>query len=190
LLVLALAALSAQAIAGAVARADAARNRWGAAREIVVARTRLEVDDVVSAGDVESASWPVALVPRGAIDASQDLAGRTVVEAIEPGSAVVAAQLAPDGLHGIAALIPIGWRALAVPIAQASVPVSVGDRIDLVAAVSGSDASASPPFVLAANAVVVATNGQSITVAVPAADAPRVALGIVTGSVVPALRPG
>ena len=123
--------------------------------------------------------------------ASQDLAGRTVVEAIEPGSKrwwrhssrPTGSTASPRSSRSDGVRSRFRSRRLLCPL-------SVGDRIDLVAAVSGSDASASPPFVLAANAVVVATNGQSITVAVPAEDAPRVALGIVTGSVVPALRPG
>jgi Flp pilus assembly protein CpaB len=68
--------------------------------------------------------------------------------------------------------------------------LSVGDRVDLIAAVAGTDAAASqsPAFVLADNALVVAVDERSVTVAVHSEDAPRVALGIVTGSVVPALR--
>jgi hypothetical protein len=44
--------------------------------------------------------------------------------------------------------------------------------------------------VLADNAIVVAVDERSVTVAIRAEDSPRVALGIVTGSVVPALRAG
>jgi Flp pilus assembly protein CpaB len=111
---------------------------------------------------------------------------------IEPGEAVLAGRLAPDGLRGVAALVPPGWRALALPVGPAALPLSVGDRVDLVAAVGGTDAteSQSPSFVLAGNAVVVAVAERSVTVAVRAEDAPRVALGIVTGSVVLALRSG
>jgi hypothetical protein len=105
---------------------------------------------------------------------------------------VLAGRLAPEGLQGVAALVPTGWRALAMPAGRAALRLSVGDRVDLVAAVDGTtdDASESPSFVLADNALVVAVDDESVTVAVPAEDAPRVALGIVTGSVVPALRSG
>ena len=79
-----------------------------------------------------------------------------------------------------------------MPVGPAPLPLSVGDRVDLVAAVGGTDAAASQPpsFVLTDNAIVVAVDERSVTVAIRAEDAPRVALGIVTGSVVPALRAG
>jgi pilus assembly protein CpaB len=184
---LSLAALSAHAIASAVADAESARERWGETRFVVVAQRRLEVGDVVDADAIEVESWPLAMLPRSAVETADAVVGRTVVEVIEPGEVVVAGRLAPDGLRGAAALIPPGWRALAVPVGSAVVPLSVGDRVDLVAAIDGAR---EPSFVLAANARVIAVDERSVSVAVPADDAPRVALGIVTGSVVPALRAG
>jgi pilus assembly protein CpaB len=190
LVALALAGVSAHEIASAVARAEAARAAWGESQTVLVAQHRLEFGDVVGASDVATESWPAAVVPRGAGNGPDDVVGRTVVEVVEPGEAVLTSRLAPDGLHGVTALVPSGWRALAVPLGSAPLPLSVGDHVDLVAAVDGTtdDASRSPAFVLADNALVLAVDGQSVTVAVPADDSPRVALGIVTGSVVPALR--
>jgi Flp pilus assembly protein CpaB len=187
-----LAGFTANAISSALSRAEAARAGWGETRSVLVAQHRLDVGDVIGEGDIAAASWPAAVVPRGAVPGARDAVGRTVVQVIEPGEAVLAARLAPEGLHGVAALVPPGWRALALPAGPAPLPLSVGDRIDLVAAVGGTDeaASQSPSFVLADNAVVVAVDERSVTVAVRAEDAPRVALGIVTGSVVPALRAG
>jgi Flp pilus assembly protein CpaB len=189
---IALAGITAHAISSAAGRAEAARAAWGEARPVLVARHRLDVGDVLDAEDVATDSWPAAVVPRGAVTAAGDAAGRTVVEVIEPGEAVLAGRLAPEGLQGVAALVPAGWRALAMPTGPAALPLSVGDHVDLVAAVDGTsdDSSQSPSFVLADNALVVALDDKSVTVAVPAQDAPRVALGIVSGSVVPALRSG
>jgi pilus assembly protein CpaB len=159
---------------------------------VLVAQHRLDVGDVVRSGDVAAASWPAALVPRRAVADLGNAVGRAVVQVIEPGEAVLAGRLAPEGLHGVAALVPPGWRALALPVGPAALPLSIGDHVDLVAAVGGTDATASqsPSFVLADDAVVVAVDERSVTVAVHADDAPRVALGIVTGSVVLALRSG
>jgi Flp pilus assembly protein CpaB len=187
---IALAAVTANAITSALNRAEAARAGWGETRSVVVAQRRLDVGVVVRNGDVTIASWPAALVPRGAAADAGDAVGRTVVEVIEPDEPMLVGRLAPDGLRGVAALVPSGWRALALPVGPAALPLSVGDRVDLVAAVGGTDpaASQSPSFVLADNALVVAVDERSVTVAVRADDAPRVALGIVTGSVVPALR--
>jgi Flp pilus assembly protein CpaB len=192
---LGVAGLSAHALATALTRAEHARAQWGASRSIVVARHRLDVGEVVRAADVTVASWPDALVPLGTVGDVGAIEGRTVVDVIHPDEPVRTERLAPDGLHGVAALVPAGWRALAVPVGSAPLTLSVGDRVDLVAAVpdtaassGSSSASASASFVLAANALVVAVDDRSVTVAVPADDAPRVALGIATGSVIPALR--
>jgi Flp pilus assembly protein CpaB len=188
----ALAGITAHAISSAAGSAEAARAAWGQAHPVLVARHRLEIGHVLDAEDVAPDSWPAAIVPRGAVPAADSAVGRTVVDEIEPGEAVLAGRLAPDGLQGVAALVPLGWRALAIPAGPSALPLAVGDRVDLVAAVDGTDATASesPSFVLADNALVVAVHDQSVTVAVRADDAPRVALAIVTGSVVPALRSG
>jgi len=189
---IALAVVTANTVTSALHRAETARDAWGEARSVVVARHRLDVGDIVRTGDVTVERWPAAMTPRGAFGDAADATGRTVVEVVEPGEAVLAGRLAPDGLRGVAALIPPGWRALALPVGPAALPLSVGDRVDLVAAVDGTDANVSraPSFVLADNALVVALDDQSVTVAVRADDAPRVALGIVTGSIVLALRAG
>ena len=189
---IALAAVSGNAIASALAHADAARAAWGDRRSVLVARHRLDFGAVIRADDVGLESWPAAVLPSGVAPGVDDAVGRTVVEVVEPGEVVLRAHLGPDGLHGVAALVPPGWRALAVPVGPATLPLSVGDRVDLMAAVDGTDGNATtaPSFVLSAKALVVAVGEQSVTVAVPADDAPRVALGIVTGSVVPALRSG
>ena len=157
---------------------------------MLVAQHRLDVGDVVDGSDVAPSHgrrrW--SLVARSVSPPTQSA---------EPSSRSSnrAKQCWRDGSHRTAstespALIPPGWRALAVPVADAALPLSVGDRLDLVAAVGGTDSSESrsPAFVLAENALVVAVDEQSVTVAIPADDAPRVAFGIVTGSVVPALR--
>ena len=190
LVAMVLAGVTANAVTTALDRAEAARAGWGESKSVLVAQHRLDVGDVVRDGDVAAASWPLAVVPRGALPDPPDAIGRTVVQVIEPGEALLAGRLAPDGLHGVAAMVPPGWRALAVPFGPAALPLSVGHRVDVVAAVGGTDATASqtPSFVLADNALVVAVDERSVTVAVRAEDAPRVALGIVTGSVVLALR--
>jgi pilus assembly protein CpaB len=192
LVAIVLAGVTANAVSSALSRAEAARAGWGETRSVLVAQHRLDVGDVVRDGDVAAASWPAAVVPRGAVPDTGSAVGRTVVQVIEPGESVLAARLAPEGLHGVAALVPPGWRALAMPVGPAALPLSVGDRVDLVAAVGGTHAAPSQPpsFVLADNAIVVAVDERSVTVAIRAEDSPRVALGIVTGSVVPALRAG
>jgi len=188
LFVVALAALTVHALAGAAARAEDARRRWGTARDVLVARHRLDIGDVLSADDFDVAGRPLAVLTDDAVDAdaADDVTGRTVVAAIEAGEPLVRARLGPDGLRGVAALVPVGWRAVAVPVGDATVTLVVGDHVDLVAAVDA--ATGTTARMLAERAVVVAVDERAVTVAVPADAAPRVASAVTTGAVVPVLR--
>ena len=143
----------------------------GQERTVVVARHRIAMGDVIEPDAITTQSWPAALVPVGAIERSP--VGRTVVATIEPGEAVIAARLAPEGLSGVAALVPPGWRALAIPVGPAVVALAVGDRVDLIAGFDVATASAdqAPAFTVAENAIVVAVDEQRVTVAVRERDA-------------------
>ncbi|MEY2422116.1 MAG: pilus assembly protein CpaB [Acidimicrobiaceae bacterium] len=165
-----------------------ARRQWGEERTVVVARHRIAMGDVIESDSITTQSWPAALVPTGAVDSPP--IGRTVVATIEPGEAVIVTRLAPDGLSGVAALVPRGWRALAIPVGPTVVALTVGDRVDLIAGfdVAGANADQAPAFTIAENAIVLAVDEQRVTVAVRDLDAERVAFAIVAGTVVPALR--
>jgi Flp pilus assembly protein CpaB len=127
------------------------------------------------------------------------------------GEPLVAARLAPDGLTGAAALVPPGWRAVAVPLGPAGAPpLAVGDLVDVLAVMPtaglpglGSDgagagpdgtgpdgAAQEPAFVLVERAAVVDVTDDAVTVAVPEGDAPRVAWALSNGAVVLALGGG
>jgi Flp pilus assembly protein CpaB len=171
-----------------VADAVEARRRWGEERTVVVARHRIAIGEVVGAEAITTESWPAAVVPAGSV--SDSPVGRTAVATIEPGEALIKARLAPDGLSGVAALVPPEWRALAIPVGPTVVTLSVGDHVDLIAGFNAGNATAgeAPAFVVASDALVVAVDEQRATVAVRDRDAARVAFAIVAGTVVPALR--
>jgi Flp pilus assembly protein CpaB len=165
-----------------------ARDQWGRSRTVVVARQRIVMGSTIDGSAVAAASWPAAMVPEGAVTESP--IGQTALATIEPGEAVNRARLAPVGLSGVAALVPPGWRALAIPVGPTVVDLSVGDQVDLIAGFDTASASGgrAPAFTVAERAVVVAVDERRVTVAVDADDAPRVAFAIVAGTVVPALR--
>ena len=164
------------------------RHRWGETRTVIVARHRIEIGAVVDGDDVDTARWPLAVVPNGAF--TQMPAGRTAVATIESGEAILSARVAPDGLHGVAALVPTGWRAIAIPAGPAVVTLAVGDHVDLIAGFDAQSTSSDgpPTITVARDALVVAVDEQRITVAMRDSDASRVAFAVVTGTVVPALR--
>jgi Flp pilus assembly protein CpaB len=165
-----------------------ARDQWGRSQTVVVARERIVIGDTIDGAAVATESWPAAMVPEGAV--TQSPVGQTVIATIEPGEAVNGARLAPDGLRGVAALVPSGRRALAIPVGPTVVDLSVGDQVDLIAGFDAASASGgrAPAFTVAERAVVVAVDERRVTVAVDADDATRVAFAIVAGTVVPALR--
>ena len=165
-----------------------ARQRWGDTRTVAVARHRILVGSTIDGASMETQSWPAALVPEGALESGFE--GRTAIATIEAGEAVLRARVAPEGLEGIAALVPDGWRALAVPVAPTVIALRVGDRVDLIAGfdVGGTTTDRSPSLTVARDALVVAVDEKRVTVAVSRDDAERVAFAIVAGTVVPALR--
>jgi len=165
-----------------------ARHRWGDTRTVAVARHRIPIGAVIDGDAVTTQHWPVAVVPDGAL--ADVPSGRTATAAIEAGEAVLAARVAPDGLRGAAALVPAGWRALAIPVAPTVIALAVGDHVDLVAGfdVAGATTDRSPSLTVARDALVVAVDEQRVTVAVRDDEAERVAFAIVAGTVVPALR--
>jgi Flp pilus assembly protein CpaB len=185
LAVAALAAAAALTVLAAVGGAQSARARWGRTRPVVVATRDLAPGEAVGAGRVARRDLPVALVPPAALAAVPE--GAVVRLPIVAGEPLVAARLAPVGLTGAAALVPAGRRAVAIPRGPAGTPpLAVGDQVDVVA-VAGDEAGGAPGYTLAERAPVVDVGREAVTVAVPRADAPRVAAALASGAVVLAL---
>jgi Flp pilus assembly protein CpaB len=116
----------------------------------------------------------VGVLPEGPL--AEAPVGGTALVPLAPGEPLLAAKLAPDGVSGVAALVPSGARAIGVPVGDAMPALQRGDRVDVLA-----------PSVVAADAVVLDVGELVITVAVIAADAPRVADALARGPVTLAL---
>ena len=180
-----LAALTALVVHGLVARAEEARRRWGDVVDVPVAATKLAPGDVVDEADVVVQRWPAALLPAGAL--ADPPVGRVVVAPVLAGEPFVRGRLAPEGLSPIAALLPPGTLAVAVP--APALALAVGDRVDVLATFDPSvTGDSEPSFAVAEAAVVVAVGPDSVTVAVSEHEAPRVAFALAQGVVTLALR--
>lgn len=168
---------------GAGAAAEAAR--WGETEVVAVAVRALEAGAVVEAGDVVTEPRPAATVPAGA---AADPVGLRVSQPIAAGEVIVASRLAPDGVGPVAALVPDDHVAVGVPDAGTGLRLHVGDRVDLIATFDPELSGArDPAFVVAGGALVVDVGEAGVAVAVPRADAPRVAYALTTAVVVVAL---
>jgi Flp pilus assembly protein CpaB len=161
--------------------------RLGATSTVAVARHELAPGDEVGPGDVVLVPRPVAHLPDGAV--TDDPSGRTVAEGIEGGEVVVSRRLSGEGRTGPTALVPEGWRALAVPVVDAPVPARPGDRVDVVASFDPSLVDRDPSVVVAAGAEVVAVGEDAVSVAVPAERVTDVAFALTNGVVTLALLP-
>ena len=137
---------------------------------------------------------PGALAPAGSLASAQEAVGRTVVVAVFAGLPVMEGHLGASGLKGVAALLPPGTRAVAVPNGGAPLPLVAGDHVDVLATFdpsgdpSGSPATGhDPTFPVARGALVVDVGDDSATVAVGPQEAARVAFAVTTGVVTLAL---
>lgn len=126
--------------------ADAARARWGDTRAVAVATRDLAPGELVDAAAVTVRDLPAGLVSATALASVSP--GAVVRHPIVAGEPVVAARLAPDGLTGVAALVPSGLRAVAVPVGPAGgPPLVVGDRVDVIAVLPPGVGASRPPDV-------------------------------------------
>jgi pilus assembly protein CpaB len=181
--VVVLACFTAAVVARSADRAGALTGRYGRLRPVVTAVRAVEAGTVLRPADVAVRTMPAAFVPEGSLRTPTAVVGRTLVVPLFRGAAVVAANLAPDGLQGLAALLPAGTRALAVPTGPGSVPLRRGDRVDLLATFDPPPAGQEPTFPVAEAALVVDVGPESAAVAVGPEEAKRIAFALVAGTV-------
>lgn len=136
--------------------------------EVAVVARPVGAGTTLSAVDVRTTRLPASAVPQA--EPAADPQGRTARVDLVPGEVVLAGRLGPRGL---AALLPVGARALAIPRAAGTPPLEPGQRVDLLAAGE----------VVVAGASVLAVDDSGTTVAVPEASAPTVAEAVAAGAV-------
>lgn len=179
-----LALLAGAVVHRATAAASARAAELGELAPVAVAQYDLEAGDVVGPGDVALLDRPVAHLPDGFV--GEDPTGRTVRTDVAAGEVVVAGRLAGEGRDGPAALVPEGWRAIAIPVVDAPLPARPGDVVDVLAAYDPSLVR-DPTEVVAADAVVVDVADDAITVAVSSTRLTDVAHALANGYVTLAL---
>jgi pilus assembly protein CpaB len=188
-------ALLALATAGVVAklvgRADALAGRYGPLRPVVVAARSVERGVELAEADVAVRRLPATLLPEGAFASTGGVLGRTTVAPLVAGQLVLLGHLAPDGLSGVAALLPAGTRAVAVPAEGGPALVRRGDLVDVLATFDPSVTGGGEPTVaVALGSLVVDVGTDVVTVAVIPEEARRIAFAIAHGTITLAVTPG
>jgi Flp pilus assembly protein CpaB len=151
---------------------------------VVVAARDLPPGHVLTAADTEVRTLPDAAVPDGAL--ARVAVGRVVRSPVLEGEVLLRRRLAEPEVAGVAAVLPEGTRAVAVPAdASAVPPLEVGHLVDVVA-VGATDGRA-VASVLAVGALVVDVGEAAVTIAVDPGAVPRIAAALATGAVTLAL---
>ena len=189
-LVLSVAALCGLAVTMLVQKAEDAAAAWGDSVPVLVATEDLSAGDPLDAGNTRLDHQPAPLVPDGALNAVPD-DGR-LAEAVYAGEVIREQRLAPAGLSSLAARLPPGTRAMAVPVEPGWVPALViGDHVDVLVALAAEVAGDGPPgFALATEVEVIDVDDAAVTIAIPVDDAPRLAVAFGAGAVTLALAGG
>lgn len=149
--------------------------------DVAVVRHDRSAGAVLEGGDVALERRPVAHLPDGAV--REDVTGRTLRADVRAGEVLVVDRVSGEGQRGPAALVPDGWRAVAVPVFEATVPARPGDLVDVIASFDPSIVARDPTLVVASDAVVVAVADDAVTVAVPRSRATEVAFALANGIV-------
>jgi Flp pilus assembly protein CpaB len=186
-LVATIALLSGVAVARTVQDAEDARAAWGRSATVLVATRDLAEGDRLDHSDVRLVAHPAPLVPAGALTSLPD-DGR-VASPVYEGEIVREERLAPRGASALAARVPAGARAMAIPVEPGvTPPVVVGDRVEVLVALPPEAAGGGPPgFALATDVPVVDVTDAAVTIAVDRDAAPRVAVAFSQGAVTLAL---
>jgi pilus assembly protein CpaB len=122
--------------------AKARRLSGALGRPVVVEVTARDLarGTVLTGSMLRQRTYPFAYAPPGAAHASDTVDGLALLTAMPAGAVVTLDRLAPKGAGPVAALVPPGLRAVAIPSSLPSGAVRAGDRIDLLATFPGPHA--------------------------------------------------
>ena len=174
-------------VARLLTEAASRAERLGGLRDVRVTTRNIGAGHQLSAGDVAVRRLPAAVLPEGPVAASP--AGHTTLVPLAAGEIVLEAKLAPWGLEGVAALVPPGRRALAIPTPKGGIALRRGNQVEVLATLETAEGGTEPTFAVARSAQVLDVGEESVTVAVTPEEAARVAMAVSRGTVTVALTP-
>jgi len=181
--VTALAVTTAILVTSLTSEARSALDAFGTVERVAVARQGIDAGQRIYDGDIAWRDLPSGVLPD---QTATDVVGRRAAAPIHAGEPIVDARLAPDGVSPLAAQVPAGRQAMALPLDTPAPPLEVGDRVD-VWAVFAPGPTDIPADRVARRAPVVAVTDEAVTVALVDDEVAPTALALRTGSIVIAL---
>jgi pilus assembly protein CpaB len=118
------------AIQARLARLEAQARAAGPGREVVVAAVDLDRGTLLEASMLSARRIPTRYLPPGALDSADAALGRTLAADVAADEPITEVRLGSPG-GPVAALIPPGMRAVAVPAAIPASALRAGDRVDI-----------------------------------------------------------
>lgn len=152
----------------------------GPTTRVVVATADHHAGDRLDRSDVERRAVPRSIVPADAlVDPPDDRRLRTDVSA---GEVLTSGRFAPGRPSAVAARIPAGWHAVAVPLPPAALALHRGDHVDLLAL--GATGSSE---VIVDGGLIIDSADATVTVALPTDAVADVADAVLAGTLTVAL---
>lgn len=108
---------------------------------LLVARHDVAAGQRLSSGDLMVRSRPVRDVPRDALQRATDAQGHVTLAPIAAGQPVLSSAITADAFAGIAARVPVGYRAYSIAVSEADIAggfLQAGDRVDLYVTLPGA----------------------------------------------------
>jgi pilus assembly protein CpaB len=121
---------------GHLVRLEASAAAAGPGEPVIVAKVGLARGAVLDASALSVRSMPEGYRPPGALTSIAQAAGRRLSADVVAGEPLTAARLATDG-GPVAAMVPLGLRAVPVPLAAPAGMLAAGDRVDVIATFAG-----------------------------------------------------
>jgi Flp pilus assembly protein CpaB len=158
------------------------RERWGRTTPVVVALVDLTAGHRLDGSEVAVRDLPVALVPRGHLRSLP--VGAVLRHPVRAGEVLVEDRVTSPGRSPLAAVLPEGTRAVAIPVDEATAPpLAPGDLVDVFVSVDPSAVAGPPAFAVAREVLVVDVGEHAVAVAVREDLVARVAFAAASGMV-------
>lgn len=180
-LAIALGAAAAIWTSSLAADADRQRRQWSTSSTVWVVTGDVTAGDVIEPHDLEPRNLPAAALPEGAltVERSSPSGHRARVD-LHPGEVLLGPRLTGDAPSEVTARLPADTRGVVIPAGETD-PFVVGDRVDLYDLLDGRP--------LERDALVVAVEATTITVAVRSDRTGTVVASLAAGGVVAVLVP-
>jgi Flp pilus assembly protein CpaB len=131
-----LAAIATIVLRGHLVRLEATTAAAGPGGPIVVADASMARGAVLDASSLSVRDMPESYRPPGALSSITQALGRRLAADVVAGEPLTAARLSSGG-GPVAALVPLGLRAVPIPIAAPVGMLAAGDRVDVLATFAG-----------------------------------------------------